>query len=201
MKTGNFGVAGKLSRVSAMGGALVASLLVFLGAGSAVAQTTPTTASTVPVTTVKPAAAAEPAVAADTGPSGGSGASTTAGKAKSSSNSGAQSNSNAQSGDTGGSVNSTNLNVVGGGGGTNGTNALVTTADAGNLGNYLHFTAAAGTTTIEVSSTGGFSGGYNSAAVDQVITVSGVNLVGSLNSDAAVIADLFQRGKLVTDGH
>jgi len=85
--------------------------------------------------------------------------------------------------------------------GTSGTNTLATVADAGNLGNYLHFSFAAGNTTVEISSTGGFSSGYSSTAVDQVITLTGVNLVSGLGSDGAIIADLFKRGKLVTDGH
>ena len=85
--------------------------------------------------------------------------------------------------------------------GNNGTSALTTVADAGNLGNYLHFSVAGGNTVVEISSTGGFSGGYSSGAVDQVITLTGVNLIGALANDAAIIADLFKRGKLLTDGH
>ena len=85
--------------------------------------------------------------------------------------------------------------------GNNGTSALTTVADAGNLGNYLHFSVAGGNTVVEISSTGGFSGGYSSGAVDQVITLTGVNLIGALANDTAIIADLFKRGKLLTDGH
>jgi hypothetical protein len=51
---------------------------------------------------------------------------------------------------------------------------------------------------IEVSSSGGFASGYTPTAVDQVITVNNVNLVGSMTSHQ-VINDLLQRGKLVTD--
>jgi hypothetical protein len=85
--------------------------------------------------------------------------------------------------------------------GNSGTNALTTVADAGNLGNYLHFSTSGGNTVLEISSTGGFSSGYSSSAVDQVITITGVNLVAGLGTDGAIIADLFKRGKLVTDGH
>ncbi len=82
--------------------------------------------------------------------------------------------------------------------GTN--NAITITADTGNLGNYLHFSLVGGNTVVEVSSTGGFSGGYAAGAVDQVITLNGVNLIGSFTSDNQVLNDLLQRGKLVTDG-
>ncbi|MFT3666276.1 Ig-like domain-containing protein [Piscinibacter sp.] len=88
--------------------------------------------------------------------------------------------------------------------GNNGTNALVTTADAGNLSNYLHFSTVVngGTTStvIEISSTGQFSSGYAGSKVDQVITLAGVNLTAGFGGDDnAIIADLFKRGKLITD--
>jgi hypothetical protein len=67
------------------------------------------------------------------------------------------------------------------------------------LANYLHFESAPGGTTVAISSTGGFSDGYSSAAVDQVITLQNVDLVGSFGSDADVINDLITRGKLLTD--
>ena len=80
------------------------------------------------------------------------------------------------------------------------TNALTITADNGNLGNYLHFSTSGSNTVVEVSSSGGFtSGTYNSAAVDQVITLNGVNLIGSFTTDAQVINDLLKNGKLITD--
>jgi Ca2+-binding RTX toxin-like protein len=69
----------------------------------------------------------------------------------------------------------------------------------GNLANYLHFSTSGGNTTISVSSTGAFSGGFSSGAVDQVIQITGVNLVGSFTSDAQIAADLLSRGKLVID--
>jgi len=72
--------------------------------------------------------------------------------------------------------------------------------NSGNLTNYLHFsTTAGGDTLIQISTDGKFSGGtFNATAVDQTITLSGVNLVGS-NNDAQMIADLMNRGKLITD--
>ncbi len=72
---------------------------------------------------------------------------------------------------------------------------------AGSLQDYLHFSVdATGSTKIEVSSSGGFAGGtYAPTAVDQTITLSGVNLVGSFTSDAQVINDLIARSKIVVD--
>jgi VCBS repeat-containing protein len=93
------------------------------------------------------------------------------------------------------------FNTVTGGGATATTNLLTTVADTGNLGNYLHFSVTGGSTVVEISSTGGFSSGYVAGAVDQVITLAGVNLVTGFANDAAIINDLFKRGKLVTDGH
>ena len=78
-------------------------------------------------------------------------------------------------------------------------NTATITANEGNLANYLHFSTVGGNTVVEISSTGGFSGSYTPAAVDQVITLTGLNLVGSFSNDNQVINDLLQRGKLVTD--
>ncbi|OYT99462.1 MAG: hypothetical protein CFE40_06340 [Burkholderiales bacterium PBB1] len=78
-------------------------------------------------------------------------------------------------------------------------NALTITPHEGNLANYLHFSAVDGNTVVEISSTGGFASSYSPAAVDQVITLNGLNLVGSFTNDHQVINDLLQRGKLVTD--
>ncbi|HOX66632.1 MAG TPA: Ig-like domain-containing protein, partial [Burkholderiaceae bacterium] len=79
-------------------------------------------------------------------------------------------------------------------------NAITVTPNEGNLANFLHFSVSGGDTVVEISSTGGFAGGtYNPAAVDQVITLSGMNLVGGFSNDHQVINDLLQRGKLVTD--
>jgi large repetitive protein len=65
--------------------------------------------------------------------------------------------------------------------------------DTGNLANYLHFSydSGANATTVNVSS--------HAVGVDQVITLQGVNLIGSLTTDQAVIQDLLNKGKLITD--
>jgi len=81
-----------------------------------------------------------------------------------------------------------------------GTNALTTTPDHGNLASFLHFSTSGSDTVVSISTTGGFSGGFNNGAVDQVVTLTGVNLVGSFTSDNQVLDDLLKRGKLVTDG-
>ena len=79
-------------------------------------------------------------------------------------------------------------------------------ADTGNLDQYLHFSTVstgAGTpdsTVISVSSSGGYTGGlYNPGAVDQVITLTGVNLMAGFTTDQQVLDDLLKRGKLITD--
>ncbi|HEY0857464.1 MAG TPA: VCBS domain-containing protein, partial [Albitalea sp.] len=71
----------------------------------------------------------------------------------------------------------------------------------GNLGNYLHFIVAGGNTTIQISSAGGFSGGYAASAVDQSIVLQSVDLTagGLLNTDAQIIQDLLQKSKLLVD--
>jgi T1SS-143 domain-containing protein len=76
-----------------------------------------------------------------------------------------------------------------------------TGAGTGNLGNYLHFTVSGGTTTIQISSSGGFSGGYSAAAVDQTIVLQSADLSlgGTLTSDQQIIQDLLNKSKLVVD--
>jgi Ca2+-binding RTX toxin-like protein len=71
--------------------------------------------------------------------------------------------------------------------------------NSGNLSNFLHFTTSGGNTVVSISTSGGFSSGFSSGAVDQTITLTGVNLVGSFTSDQQIIQDLLQRGKLLTD--
>ena len=77
--------------------------------------------------------------------------------------------------------------------------ATLITPHEGNLANYLHFSAVGGNTVVEISSTGGFSSSYTPAAVDQVITLTGLNLVGGFSNDNQVINDLLKNGKLITD--
>ncbi|WP_235582373.1 S-layer family protein, partial [Rhizobacter sp. Root16D2] len=82
--------------------------------------------------------------------------------------------------------------------GTN--NATAITVDHGNLSNYLHFSVVGGNTVVEVSTNGGFTNGtYNAGAVNQVITISNLNLVGTFVNDNQVLDDLLKRGKLVVD--
>lgn len=79
-------------------------------------------------------------------------------------------------------------------------------AGTSNLQNYLDFTVTGGNTVLRISSTGGFTGGtYSAAATDQQIVFQGVaNLGNSLGlgttaSDAQIIQELINRGKLITD--
>jgi hypothetical protein len=65
---------------------------------------------------------------------------------------------------------------------------------AGNLSDYLNFTYAGTTTTVTVKSSGTLT-----ATPDQIILLEGVNLVGSFTNQNDIIADLFNRGKLITD--
>lgn len=67
----------------------------------------------------------------------------------------------------------------------------------GNLTDYLHFTESGGHTTIHISTSGGFSGGYNAALVDQQIILQNTTLTGL--DDQAIIQNLLTNGKLVTD--
>jgi hypothetical protein len=71
--------------------------------------------------------------------------------------------------------------------------------DIGNLDHFLHFESSGGNTTVSISSQGGFSNGYDAGQVDQVVVLQGIDLVGGLGSDAAIIQDLLNHGKLITD--
>ena len=73
--------------------------------------------------------------------------------------------------------------------------------DAGNLADYLHFEVTGSDTIIQVSSTGGFSGGYDAGATDQRIVLSNTDLTagGTLSADQQIIQDLLNKGKLITD--
>jgi hypothetical protein len=70
--------------------------------------------------------------------------------------------------------------------------------DAGNLTEFLSVTSDGTDTVIEVSSNGGFAGGYDSNAVDQIITLEGVDLVSGQDQNS-VIQGLLDAGKLITD--
>ncbi|MEW5965933.1 MAG: type I secretion C-terminal target domain-containing protein [Pseudomonadota bacterium] len=73
--------------------------------------------------------------------------------------------------------------------------------DAGNLADYLHFEVSGSDTIIQISSTGGFSGGYNAGATDQRIVLNNTDLTagGTLSADQQIIQDLLSKGKLITD--
>jgi Ca2+-binding RTX toxin-like protein len=68
--------------------------------------------------------------------------------------------------------------------------------DAGNLADYLHFSydSATSTTVLEVKSQGASMTGP-----DQVINLSGVDLVTGYSTDQQIIQDLLSKGKLITD--
>ena len=68
--------------------------------------------------------------------------------------------------------------------------------DAGNLADYLHFSydSATSTTVLEVKSQGAAMSGP-----DQIINLSGVDLVTGYTSDQQIIQDLLSKGKLITD--
>jgi len=72
----------------------------------------------------------------------------------------------------------------------------------GNLDNYLHFSVSGGNTLIQISSSGGFSGGFNASATDQSITLQGVDLTsaGAFGTDQQIIQDLLSKSKLLVDG-
>jgi Ca2+-binding RTX toxin-like protein len=76
---------------------------------------------------------------------------------------------------------------------------LIVGENSVNLADYLHFTTAGGNTTISISTTGGFSGGFSSGAVDQIIQINGVDLTSGFSGDQQIIQDLLTRGKLITD--
>jgi T1SS-143 domain-containing protein len=76
---------------------------------------------------------------------------------------------------------------------------------AATLDRYLDFNVSGGSTTIRISSTGGFtSGTYSSGAEDQRIVLTGVDIrsalgLGGSATDAQIINELISRGKLLTD--
>jgi Ca2+-binding RTX toxin-like protein/Mg-chelatase subunit ChlD len=78
----------------------------------------------------------------------------------------------------------------------------LTGSATGNLTSFLHFAKVGGDTVIQISSGGGFSGGFNPGAIDQTITLQGVDLTasGSLSTDQQIIQDLLSKQKLLVDG-
>jgi len=75
-------------------------------------------------------------------------------------------------------------------------------AATGNLTSFLHFAKVGSDTVIQISSSGGFSGGFNPGAIDQSITLQGVDLTaaGTLSTDQQIIQDLLSKSKLLVDG-
>ena len=73
------------------------------------------------------------------------------------------------------------------------------------LDRYLDFNVSGSNTEIRISSSGGFSGGaYASGAEDQRIVLQGVDIraalgLGGAATDTQIIAELINRGKLITD--
>jgi large repetitive protein len=76
----------------------------------------------------------------------------------------------------------------------------------GNLQNFLDFNVTGGNTEIRVSSGGQFAGGtYAAGSEDQRIVLQGVDIRSSLSlaataTDAQIIQELLNRGKLIADG-
>ncbi|MET0333078.1 MAG: VCBS domain-containing protein, partial [Rhizobacter sp.] len=75
-------------------------------------------------------------------------------------------------------------------------------AATGNLTSYLHFATVGSDTVIQISSNGGFSGGFNAGAIDQTITLQNVDLTaaGTFSTDQQIIQDLLSKSKLLVDG-
>ncbi|NOU40966.1 MAG: retention module-containing protein [Methylotenera sp.] len=78
------------------------------------------------------------------------------------------------------------------------------TPNIGNLLDYLNVTVSGGTTTINVSSTGGFTGGaYAPSAEDQRIVLTGVDLYSATGSTAGnetqLLQALLKNGTLIVD--
>ncbi len=74
-------------------------------------------------------------------------------------------------------------------------------AATGNLTSYLHFAVVGSDTVIQISSNGGFSGGFNAGAIDQTITLQNVDLTaaGTFTTDQQIIQDLMSKSKLLID--
>ena len=69
---------------------------------------------------------------------------------------------------------------------------LHTGSDAGNLANYLHFSAAGGNTTINVTT-------HDASNTTQSIVLNGADLTTLGATDQAIIHSLLNSGKLITD--
>ncbi|WP_460239629.1 Ig-like domain-containing protein, partial [Aurantivibrio plasticivorans] len=67
------------------------------------------------------------------------------------------------------------------------------------LDEFLYFEQQGANTVISISTEGGFDGGFDSNAVDQQIVIEGVDLVTGFADQSALIQDLINNGKLITD--
>ena len=77
-----------------------------------------------------------------------------------------------------------------------------TAGAVGSTANYLHFELIGGNTIVDISTTGGFSGGYNAANNDERITLVGVDFVtngAGTFTDTQIIASAIANGKLIRD--
>jgi Mg-chelatase subunit ChlD len=76
-------------------------------------------------------------------------------------------------------------------------------SDATNLTSFLHFTQSGTDAVVQISSSGGFAGGYNAGAADQTIILQGqwadLTASGTFSSDQQIIQDLLNKGKLISD--
>jgi Ca2+-binding RTX toxin-like protein len=70
--------------------------------------------------------------------------------------------------------------------------------NSGTLTQYLHFEKSGSDTIVHISSKGEFSGANWGSKEDQVITLQGTDLT-ALGNDQAIITNLLNNGKLITD--
>ena len=67
------------------------------------------------------------------------------------------------------------------------------------LGDFISFEKVGSNTVAHISSSGGFGSGYTAAAEDQTIVLQNVDLTSGFTTNAQIIQDLLNKGKLVTD--
>jgi large repetitive protein len=71
--------------------------------------------------------------------------------------------------------------------------------NAASLDDYLHFEKAGANTVIHISASAEFSANYSVTREVQTIVIAGVDLIGTMNTDAQIIQDLLTKGKLLSD--
>ena len=67
------------------------------------------------------------------------------------------------------------------------------------LTDFLHVETQGADTVVHVSTTGGFAGGFDANAADQTIELSNIDLVAGFADQNALLQDLINNGKLITD--